>query len=258
MASSPLSPCPNCGTPASGKYCSECGASLAGATCTSCQASLTPGAQFCHKCGTPVSAASRAQPAANESGSTLPWAVAGVALAALVALVAGQRYMQSRGEPAPVLTGVPQAPAGSASGVDISSMSPEERASRLFNRVMGYAERGRADSVRIFAPMALAAYEMLGTPNLDQRYDMGRIAEVSGDAEVAAAQADTILREKPDHLLGLVLAAAAARQQQNEPKAREYFRRLTAAAPAERASKLPEYEAHANDITAALAAAPRP
>ena len=200
-------------------------------------------------------------PADAGLGSRLPWAVAGIALVALIILVVVQRAARGGSDAgAPALDNgaatAPAAAAGGASGVDISSMTPQERADRLFNRIMSYAERGKSDSVQFFAPMAITAYEMLGDLSLDQRYDLGRIAEVSGDPLIATAQADTILLKNPTHLLGLVLAANAARMRKDETKAREYLRRLAAAEASERAKKLPEYEAHANDISAALAQAP--
>lgn len=136
---------------------------------------------------------------------------------------------------------------------DISSLSPAERAERLYDRIMGAAERGRVDSVRFFMPMALQAYQSLGNLSADQRYDLGRLAEVAGDAPIATAQADTILRQQPQHLLGLVLAARAARLRGDEGSARQYLERLANAAPAERRKQLPEYLLHQNDIEMALA-----
>src|SRR5262249_61513516 len=93
---------------------------------------------------------------------------------------------------------------------DISSMSPAERAVRLYDRVMMAHERGRADSVQLFAPMAIAAYQQLDSLDLDARYDLGRIAAVSGDQSLAKAEADTILARQPTHLLGLILAGNPA------------------------------------------------
>jgi zinc-ribbon domain len=258
--------CPHCGATAFGNFCSNCGNSLARSRCVKCAAELAPGAKFCHRCGAVVDAAApRANVAAppssrdlapNESdlGSKLPWAVAGIALVALIALVAVQRASHSGAEaaPSPASNG-----AGGATGVDISSMTPQERADRLFNRIMRYAEQGKTDSVQFFAPMAIQAFEMLGTFTPDQRYDLGRIAEVAGDPVIAAAQADTILKASPTHLLGLTLAASAALMQKDNTKANDYLRRLAAAAPAERAKRLPEYDVHANDIDAALAQAPK-
>jgi hypothetical protein len=100
--------------------------------------------------------------------------------------------------------------------------------------------------------MALTAYEMIGALNLDQRYDMGRIAAVSGDEALARAQADTILAQHPNHLLGLILAANAARMRKDTAAERSYRDKLVAAAASERAKQLPEYLTHENDITIAL------
>lgn len=239
---------------------------LAGAVCANCRAPLTPGAKFCHRCGVPagapVAAAASAQSAASGGetkglGGALPWAVAAIALVALIALVAGQRIgargAASQGGELPP-GGAAMAPgAGPRASTDIASMSPEERADRLFNRVMSYAERGAQDSAQLFAPMAVQSYEMLGDLNLDQRYDLGRIGVVIGDAALATAQSDTILAKNPTHLLGLILGAEAAGMRKDAAKARELKQRLLKAEPTERGKALPEYTAHANDIDAALA-----
>jgi hypothetical protein len=117
---------------------------------------------------------------------------------------------------------------------------------------MGAHERGQEDTVRIFAPMAIAAYQMLGPLDVDQHYDLGRIAALAGDEPLARAQADTILAAKPTHLLGLILAANAAHLRKDASAERDFHRRLVAAAPAERAKRLGEYITHENDITIAL------
>jgi uncharacterized protein HemY len=118
---------------------------------------------------------------------------------------------------------------------------------------MGAAERGRVDSVRFFMPMALQAYESLGRLTVDQRYDLGRLAEVAGDAPLAAAEADTILRQQPQHLLGLVLASRAARLRGDERVAQQHLERLSRVETQERRKQLPEYLLHQNDIEQALA-----
>jgi hypothetical protein len=81
---------------------------------------------------------------------------------------------------------------------------------------------------------------------------MGRIAEVAGLADFARAQADTILRADPKHLLGLVLAIRASRLAGNESAATAFERRLVAAEPAERRRDRMEYTRHRADIDAAL------
>ena len=253
MTSPQTSACPNCGAAANGRFCSSCGTALAGATCTGCGTPLTPGARFCHRCGTPAGSA----PVSNRGfASGLPWAVAAIALVALIALVVGQRFggrgatEQTAGaDPATAPQGaMPRAP-------DISQMTPAQRAERLFDRIMAESEAGNTENVKTFMPMAIAAYEMLAPLNLDQRYDLGRIGIAGGDTTLARAQADTILASKPTHLLGLILASSAARLEGSPTRAREFDQKFLAAEQKERASGLGEYLLHKNDIDAALTAA---
>ena len=244
--------CPACGASASGKFCSECGASLGAARCAACQTDLLSGARFCHRCGLPAGASAPSGELGTNARTqthTLPWVVAGIALLAMVALVAGQRFALNRPE-------APEAPsdvvAQGSRAPDISSLTPAQRAMRLYDRLMTYSEAGKMDSVRFFAPMAVAAYEMLGDLDLDWHYDLGRIGEVSGDLSMAAAHADTILRRNPNHLLGLILAAHIAERRNQVAEERRFFQRLVAAESVERSKKLPEYDTHDRDIAAAL------
>jgi hypothetical protein len=181
--------------------------------------------------------------------NALPWSVAAIALLALVALSAGQRF--GRGAPS-ANTGQQAPPPAMGRAPDISQLSPSERAERLYDRVMGAAERGRVDTVQFFLPMAMQAYANLGPLTPDQRYDLGRLAEVGGDATVAGAQADTILKGNSKHLLGLLLASRAARLRNDQKGIATWMGRLIAAEPAERKKELPEYLLHQNDIDQAL------
>jgi hypothetical protein len=131
-------------------------------------------------------------------------------------------------------------------------MSPRERADRLFDRVMRLSSEGKVDSVQFFAPMVMQVYQGLGALDSDQRYDYGRVAEVVGAPEVARAQADSILRDNPNHLLGLILAAKAAFMRGDSTAVRGFERRLLQAAPAEQQKQLPEYATHKLEITNAL------
>jgi hypothetical protein len=105
--------------------------------------------------------------------------------------------------------------------------------------------------------MAIEAYRMMSPLDADQRYDIGRIAEVAGALPLAKAQADTILARNPTHLLGLVLAARVAAVANDEPGKKLYASRILAVADTESAKKLPEYERHADDIASAVADARR-
>lgn len=258
--------CPQCGAESAGRFCADCGAPLDLATCAGCNAPLTPGSRFCHRCGAAAGAApQRASVRADAGSSPLPWAVAAIALVALIALVAGQRFSArtastldapSNALPQAGLDFPAGAPAGGVvRGPDISSLSPEERAARLYDRVMRLNEEGQADSVQFFAPMAIQAYQNLPALDMDARYDMGRIAEVAGAMDVAKAQADSILSRSPTHLLGLILASGATRDGGAPVQALDYDRRLVDAAQAEQAKGLPEYQRHQTEITAALARA---
>src|SRR6478609_8925696 len=135
-----VKPCPNCSAPATGRYCSECGAAVADAICVGCRSLLSPGARFCHRCGTAVGTRPIGAAEPRTAASTLPWAVAAIALLAVVALVAGQRFGGTRAPSAPA--SAPDAPFASgaptagARAPDISNLSPRERADRLYDRVM--------------------------------------------------------------------------------------------------------------------------
>lgn len=202
--------------------------------------------------------------------SILPWGVAFLALLALVAMAAGRNFGRAKGSavdgsanalPTTAMdgqaAGVPAAPfaAGGGGGAapDIGSMTPSERASRLYVRVMEYAESGKVDSVAIFAPMVMAAHEMLPSPTVDERYHFGRVAEVVGAGAVAKAQADTILAANPKSLLGLLLAARAARVEKNAAAAAGFDARLLAALAAELATGNADYENHRAEIDRAVA-----
>jgi zinc-ribbon domain len=255
---------------------------MSSAFCAACGAQLTPGARFCHRCGQAVgeavfAAGAPVPPALSapsaSSNQTLPWAVAAIALLALIALVAGQRFNRKPTAVVDASATTPQSAAPFAGGdpnaadstgaerpvraPDISAMSPEERAVRLFNRVVSLAEQGKRDSVQFFAPMALMSFQSLPSPTPLQRFELGRIAELAEVKEIITAQADTILKASPTHLLGLSLASTAAAMRKDFGKQAEFDRRLIANAKAERAKNLPEYEVTRVDLDSALARARR-
>jgi hypothetical protein len=242
--------------------------------CAACGAQLTLGARFCHRCGQtvgdPVFAAGAAPATVQAPNQTLPWAVAAIALLAFIALLAGQRFNRSPATAAAPASAPQAGPfAGGAAGdggaagerpvraPDISSMTPDERALRLFNRVVSLAEQGKRDSVQFFAPMALMSFQSLPAPSLLQRFELGRIAELAQVPEIVSAQADTILAASSTHLLGLTLASTAAGMQKQVRAQADFDRRLLAAASAERAKNLPEYQVTQIDLDSALARAKR-
>ena len=250
--------CPRCGEASAGRFCSGCGAPLRDVSCETCGRALVIGARFCNNCGAPVtlSSVSGAATQSPRSDSRLAQQIAIAAIVAFIGFVGGE--FVARRSAGPDLTVAQQADGGGATPLatsaapDISQMSPEERASRLFNRVMAYSEQGKMDSARFFAPMAIQSYLMIGPLDLHARYDIGEIANAVGDVAVARAQADTILTAQPNHLLGLALAARVAEKSGDAAAAAKFRRRLVAAAPTERAKGLKEYTEHSRDIDDAL------
>ena len=217
--------------------------------CSDCGTKLRPDAHFCHNCGSPIHG-NPSRAASAPASKALKWGVPAIAIIALIALSV-IRY-GSRGPAADSQSRVPLGAGSAVQAPDISSMSPDERADRLFNRVMRLSSEGKADSAAFFGPMALGALEALAPLNAHRRYDVGLVALVTGDVSAAKAQGDTILAQRPTHLLGLALAARAADARGDGAAGKNFRRRLLAAEPAERKSALPEYTDHAADITAAV------
>ncbi len=142
---------------------------------------------------------------------------------------------------------------------DISQMSPEERANRLFNRVMILAEGGKQDSVQFFLPMALGAYAQLPELDADARYHVGLLQLAGGDANGALAEADTIRQAIPTHLFIYVLRAHAYQALRNVPEERRAYADFLRNEAAELARKRPEYgqDAHLDALTSFHAEAER-
>ena len=217
--------------------------------CSECGTQFLPNAAFCHSCGAPVGGRDPvAEPAATIS-PTLRWGLPAAAVLVLIVLVF---FRLGASKDTPASTDATPLASGAITPPDISSMSPEERANRLFNRVMTYASDGKADSAAFFAPMAISAIESLTPLTLHSRYDLGLVALAARDLEKAKAQSDTILKERPTHLLGLILAARAADARGDAAAAKTFRKKLLDAEKAERATALPEYRDHDADLRAAI------
>lgn len=215
--------------------------------CHACGAQLSATAKFCHKCGAAVAGGQ----ATTGWKAGFPWALAGAVVGALITVLvmrgagSGEAGTQSL---AP--SSRPQAP-------DISQMSPEERANRLFNRVMILAEAGKTDSVRFFLPMALGAYNQLPELDADARYHIGLLQLAGGDAAAALAQADTIQRSTATHLFIFVLRAHAYQQTGNTQQERRAYADFLRNEPTETAKNRTEYADHADALNSFKAEATR-
>jgi hypothetical protein len=226
-------------------------------TCHACGTTLAPGVRYCHKCGAAVGGS------AGGWRAGLPWAITGAAVGAVITILVmratGTAAAAAPPPAAPALT----APPGAAP--DISRMSPQERARRLFDRVVDLAQRGVQDSVQFFMPMALGAYAQLPALDLDAHYDLGVLHLAGNDPAGALAEADTILAQVPTHLYGLMLRGQGLMEKGDVAGARKAYQAFLANEAPERARQRPEYAEHGAALdafhteatTATAAAAPR-
>src|SRR6266480_6790344 len=219
--------------------------------CHACGASLAATARFCHKCGAQVGGA---QSSGWRAG--LPWSVAGAALGALLTVLAlrigassGGGMRDAGGAADDDASRIPL-PASRSTPPDISDMSPEERATRLYNRVMLLHTQGKADSAEFFLPMALQAYAMLPALDVDARYHIGVLDLSRGDPAAALAQADTIRRTVATHLFAFMLRARALELERDSAGARRAYRDFLTHEAAERTRQRPEYSEHAENLDA--------
>src|SRR5881628_1621110 len=219
--------------------------------CHACGAPLAATARFCHKCGAQVGGA---QSSGWRAG--LPWSVAGAALGALLTVLAlrigassGGGMRDAGGATDDDASRIPL-PASRSAPPDISQMSPEERATRLYNRVMMLHTQGKADSAAFFLPMALQAYTMLPALDVDARYHIGVLDLTGGNAAAALAQADTIRRTVPTHLFGYMLRARGLELERDPAGARRAYRDFLRHEAAERTRRRPEYGEHAENLDA--------
>lgn len=232
MANPATQKCPACGASSTGKFCHACGSPLAATACTKCGGKLSPRSKFCPECGAP----SDLRPADRTA-----WIVAGVSLVTLLIVVIVAR----RGAPTRPETGAETASAAMPGTTDLTQLSPKEQADRLFDRVMRESEAGQVDSVKLFAPMAIQAHEMLGRAiDADGRLHLGLIHLAVGETGAARAQADTILKGAPTHLYGLVLRIRLAEAARDAAATQRALRAFAAAYASERAKILPEYAQH--------------
>src|SRR3989441_491949 len=214
--------------------------------CHACGAQLAGTARFCHKCGAQVGGA---PPQAAGWRGGLPWGVAGIAVGALVTVLALRVGAGSREQGAGGRADAP-APGSPLPAPDISQMSPEERATRLYNRVMSLHSQGKPDSAEFFLPMALQAYAMLPALDVDARYHIGVLDLTGGNAAAAVAQADTIRRAVPTHLFGFMLRARGLELERDTAGARRAYRDFLQHEAAERKRRRPEYDEHAQNLDA--------
>lgn len=232
--------CPTCGASATGKFCHNCGAALGKRACAKCGAALTGSAKFCHACGAPSAGSAGVGAATGTRAGGIPWFLVGGGVVVLLVVVAVVQLQPGTPPPSPA------APAAQAAGpVDLSQLTPREAADRLFDRVMISREAGKLDTAAFFAPMALRAYGMLDTLDLDARFHIGLLEIAAGNPAGADAQADTLAQAVRTHLYAFMLRADAARARGDTAAARRADQAFLQHYDAETTANRPEYAPHA-------------
>jgi hypothetical protein len=239
--------CTQCGAQGSGRFCGPCGASLLDLPCTACGETLPPGTRFCVHCGTPLRTPEAGPPQPSGSGAggpgalVLPWAVSGVLLVALL-VVAGMTVFS--GGPSGTAQQPPTGALGPAPNVDLASMTPDEAAARLFNRVAAGLEARDTVEVENFLTMAIDAHELARPLDDGQLFRLSFLYRVAGEASTALAAAREGLERTPDHLLLLSSAAEAALDMEDRELAASYYQHLLDVWDAEDANPRQDYLEH--------------
>ncbi len=232
-----MAACPHCnheaGAPGA-NFCQRCGGALRGAPCPKCNASSEAGDRFCNQCGAslPVSGAK----GSGLSSLSPAWIVVGVLALALIVVVATQR---SGGRD--ITLSPPPAAGAPGSPPDLSTMTPREAADRLFSRVMNAVDAGNQAEADQFLPMAISAYDRIGTLTLDDRFHLSLLHAAGGNGEEALAVAEEGLAERSTHLLLLAAAAEASLVLGDTTQARERYQAYLDNYDSEVAAALPEY-----------------
>jgi len=252
--------CSTCGTSGAGNFCQQCGAALTPGFCTKCGAKMGAASGYCPSCG---AARGGAVPASSSHSHQTNWAIpAGILVVAVAIALVFLVRINNGGS----TVGLPPQGLSAATGgtpPDLSQMTPRERFDRLYNRVMQATEQGDAATMQQFAPMAIAAYDMLDEVDADARYHAALLKLHGGDMAGCEALADSILADTPNHLFGFIILGTLAKWQNDQAGLASAYQAFLAAYDDEMVGvyeedvppKRPEYQHHLRSIEGFLAEA---
>ncbi len=142
---------------------------------------------------------------------------------------------------------------GSGAGaVDLTTMSLEEQATVLFNRVMTSNSTGDTADVAFFLPKALIIHEEVSPTDPDGIYHYALLHMVGEEYEAALAKAQEGLAQVPDYLLLLAVSAEAKLALGDAAGAREIYGHLVEVYDSEIALMRPGYDHHSRILPAYL------
>lgn len=220
---------------------------------------------FCHHCGTPLT--DQAAPMQWNAQTILPWLAIGISSVALIVAVVA--FDTGKGAPKSLPHGVANMPAqtspfalplgssfpapkqaakAAGKAPDFTTMAPQEKADRLFNRIMLASENGNAKEALVFVPMAIEAYNSLGNMDNDARYHLTLIYMVAGDIKNTRAQLEILRRAVPMHLLGLIVEYQIAEKNGNKNDMAKAYKHFLAAYESEILVGRAEYKDHEGSI----------
>jgi hypothetical protein len=214
----PTHRCGGCGTRSDGAFCEQCGTSLGG----------------------------RASRPDDRRAWLVAWLLAAAAVAAVVvAVLRGTPH-----SPAPEMANTGSKPPGVVPLPELSSLGPDERFARLFDRLMRAGAEWDSATVASLSPLAVEAYARLDSVDADTRFHAGLIAIQIGNFPGAHALADTLEARDPGHLFGPILVGALARLEGDTTAYRRALAEFRSRADAELArTDRPEYVVHQQLLT---------
>ena len=200
-------------------------------------------ARFCSRCSAPAGTV-----AVAPGRDRTPWIIAGVSVAALLAVLLLMVSRQSPALPVQSETGTLSASSSGGTPPDISNMSPRERFNRLYNRVMQAAQAGDEATVTRFTPMALMAYAQLDTIDADARYHAALLRAHTGDVAASQALGDSILAQTPGHLFGYMIQGTVARFRKDQKSLSRAYAAFLRRYDGEIKLGRPEYSEHQTSL----------